>query len=397
MSRGALAVLARLAGAKRVPPAALYGCAWPGRLQRLGQLAFTAVQWCVYRRSALVFTGAGLPAAKGALHVQGTLRLQDWLQGAYVMGGAERTRLAHALKLDADPAPDFYLADADVLVVLGQRNGHPAVVHVSDDAERLQRYSHCASMARDQLASVGLGQLVPAMLYRGPVLDLQMLAQERLVGRTVRAGDLSAEELNLYVQAALRPLQRLAAGASLSVEGADSAVLAELPSALEPFRSLDAATRVAFAALRDWPGRWRHPAVLAHGDYWLSNILFAQGATPAVSGLLDWERSRPDACAGYDALHLVMFTFAAWRGCSPLQVLCMVWDGLCEPTLERLLSSVQIGLGLTVDDLRHVAIELWLLHLCRHAVDSPKWDDRRRREWLEDPADSVERWLTARR
>lgn len=396
MSVGSIAVLARLAGARRAPLERLYRDGWPGQVRRAGQLAFSAAQWCWHRRDAMVLTGKGLPAAKGALQVVPTLRLRDWLAGAYVMGGAAPSRLASNLGLDASPAPELYLADADVLVVLGRRDGLPVAVHVVEDAQRLGRYRQCADRARRQLAPAGMEHLVPAVLEQRAVLDLRMLVQQRLDGRIVRPSELLADDLERHVQAALQPLQALAAGACPAAEGADEALLTLELQRLENHPLLAQAVRLPLAAWRDWPGRRLHPAVLAHGDYWFSNLLFAPGAPPQVSGLIDWERSRPKACAGFDALHLVMFSFAAWRGTSPLQMLCMLWDDLCEPVLERLLAQAGQASGLGLEDLRYVALLIWLLHLSRHAADLPGWSAEHRRDWFDQPADSAGRWLARR-
>jgi len=392
MSIGSISVLARLSGAHRSPPKRLYRDGWPGDLQRAGQLAFSATQWCLHRRAAMVLVGAGLPAAKGALRVSSKLGLRDWLSGAYVMSGAAPSRLVMHLGLDASPAPELYLADADVLVVLGCRQGMQVVVHVAEDAQRLDRYRRCADRARQQLASAALGHLVPAVVEQRAVLDLAILVQQRLVGRTVRPSGLSADELEQYVKAALQPVRALAVGSRATVAGADDILLNNELNWLEFDPQLGAAVRRPLAALRAWPGRRQHPAVLAHGDYWFSNLLFEPGS-PQLSGLIDWERSRPDAVAGFDALHLVMFSFSAWRGTSPLQVLCMLWDDLCEPVLERLLAYAGQATDLSTEDLRHVALLIWLLHLSRHGLQVRDWTDARRRDWLEEPADSAQRWL----
>ena len=395
MSIGSISILARLSGAHREPPKRLYRDGWPGDLQRAGQLAFSATQWCLYRREAMVLVGTGLPAAKGTLRLSSTLGLRDWLSGAYVMGGGAPSRLATHLGLDASPAPELYLADADVLIVLGCRLGMPVVVHVTEDAQRLDRYRQCADRARQQLAVAALGHLVPAVIEQRSVLDLTMLVQHRLIGQTVRPSGLSADELERYVNAALQPVRALAAGSRQSVDGADDYLLNHELSWLEHDPQLGPAVRRALTALRAWPGRRQHPAVLAHGDYWFSNLLFEPGSSQ-VSGLIDWERSRPDAVAGFDALHLVMFSFAAWRGTSPLQVLCMLWDDLCEPVLERMLTLASLTTGLSIEDLRYVALLIWLLHLSRHGLQMHEWTDARRRDWFDEPADSAQRWLARR-
>jgi hypothetical protein len=392
MSIGSLSVLARLAGAGRSPSPHLYRDGWPGQLRRAGQLAFSAAQWSLHRRDAMILLGKNLPAAHGLLQVASKLRLRDWLSGAYVMGGASPSRLASNLGLDASPAPGLYLADADVLVVLGCRQGAPVVIHVAQDAQRVNRYRQSADQARQQLASAALSHLVPAVMEQRTVLDLTMLVQQRLVGQTLRPSDLSAEQLERYVNAALQPLRALALGSSVAAEGADHGLVSQELNWLESHPQLGAAVRRPLAALRDWPGRRQHPAVLAHGDYCFPNLLFEPGS-PRLAGLIDWERSRPRACAGFDALYLVLFCFSAWRGGSPMRVLCMLWDNLCEPVLERLLAEAGLATGLDIEDLRHVGLLIWLLHLSRHGPQMQDWSDAHRRDWLAEPADSAQRWL----
>ncbi len=299
------------------------------------------------------------------------------------MGGASPSRLASNLGLDASPAPGLYLADADVLVVLGCRQGVPVVIHVAQDAQRVNRYRQSADQARQQLASAALSHLVPAVIEQRTVLDLTMLVQQRLVGQTLRPSDLSADELERYVKAALQPLRALALGSSVAAEGADHGLVSQELNWLESHPQLGAAVRRPLAALRDWPGRRQHPAVLAHGDYCFPNLLFEPGS-PRLAGLIDWERSRPRACAGFDALYLVLFCFSAWRGGSPMRVLCMLWDNLCEPVLERLLAEAGQATGLDIEDLRHVAsADLAAAPVPARPADMQDWSDAHRRDWLD--------------
>jgi hypothetical protein len=376
-----------------VPLKQLYRDGWPGQLRRAGQLAFSAAQWCLHRGEVMILTGKGLPGAKGSLTVSSRLGVREWLSGAYVIGGATPSRLTSNLNLDAVPVPELYLAESDVLVVLGHRQGDPVVVHVVDDAERLDRYWLHADRARRHLEPAGFGHLVPPVLEQRAVLGMSMLVQKRLRGHIVRSSDLSADELEQHVVAALQPLRALAAGAHVSPAGADDALLNNELMRLAVNPRIAEAVRLPLAALREWSGRWQHPAVLAHGDYWFSNLLFAAGSPPQLTGMIDWERSRPDACAGFDALHLVMFSFSAWRGTTPMQMLCMLWDDVLEPVLERLVAEAGQATGLDIEDLRYVALLIWLLHLSRYAGDMPTWSDARCRDWLEEPADSAQRWL----
>jgi hypothetical protein len=393
MSAGSLKVLGRLVDARRLPPRVLYSDGWPGRIRRVAQLMFNGGQWAMSQSYALVLNGSGLPAATGRVHVLATLELAAWRRGACVMRGARLSRLCERLGLDASPEPSFYLADADVLVVFGRRATSDVVVHVCHDADRLVRYRQHAEAAARLLKPQGLADIVPAVIEQREVLGMHMLVQQRLSGQTVRPNALSAQALHEHVEAALQPLRALSVAALPAIEGADHSVLHDLQSTLGQDPTLRDEFRAPFEALRAWQGRWTQPAVLVHGDYWLANILFSEGPAPTVSAVLDWERARPEACAGFDAVHLVMFAFAHWRGCPELQVLSMLWDDMCEPVLERLLDRVCQVLSLTREDLRHVALLVWLLHLYRFSNDLTTWNAERRRDWLEEPSRAANAWL----
>jgi hypothetical protein len=396
MSVGALRLIGRLAGATTLPPAGLYSDTWPGRARRVLQLGYHGLQWLrwrVDRGDAMVLAGHGLPAAKGPLELKQSITWRDWADGACVLRGASLESLAHRLGLDARPAPTLYCADADVLVVTGFHAQAPVVVHVCADAPRLARYAERATAARARLGTVGLADLVPEVFAQVPVLDVAMLTQARLPGHAVLAGALSADELRDHLAAALQPLRALQSAAASAPMAADESRIARLAADLNTIVEWRGVVEAPLAALLTWPGRRRLPAVLAHGDYWLSNLLFEQGR---LTGVVDWERSRCDAVAGFDAFHLVAFSFAQWRGCPPLDVPCMLWDDVAEPVLERLFALIAAQLGLDRDDLCHIALLWWLMHLQHHAADRHQWGATRCREWLDGPARSAAGWLARR-
>jgi Ser/Thr protein kinase RdoA (MazF antagonist) len=146
-------------------------------------------------------------------------------------------------------------------------------------------------------------------------------------------------------------------------------------------------------ALRAWDGRWRLPAVLAHGDYCMTNVLFSDGPEQKVCAVLDWERARLNACSGFDALYFVVFSYAHWRKSTVMRVLCDLWRGACDAQLEHLLGIVRASLGLSTSDLRHIALAIWLRHLHQHASNMERWSAQRRHDWLDEPARCAREWL----
>jgi aminoglycoside phosphotransferase (APT) family kinase protein len=396
MSAGALRLIARLAGGVP-PPAALYPDRWPGKLLRGAQLAYQGWQWArwsIAGGNALLLAGDGLPAAKGPLHILDHLDGPAWRAGASVLRGACIDRVRERLRLDPQGALDLYAADEDVLVVAGHRDGRQIIVHVSDDGVRLERYAERLQCARAHFRPLQLADLLPELVEQQRSTDgVAILVQQRLAGATVDAATLSADQLRAHVVAALGPLRALQqAGARPTGSGTfDSPLFAALEQTLIAVPDWRDAVAMPLAALRSWMNRSSLAPVLVHGDYWLANLLFDEEAQ--LRGIIDWERSRERATPGYDAVHMVVHAFARWRGCPEWQVPCMLWDDHCEPVLERLFALVADTLGLSREDLRHVALLAWLAHLHQHAGTRASWGAERHRDWLVEPARSARRWL----
>jgi hypothetical protein len=391
MSGGSLVTLARLSEARRVPTS-LYRDGWPNAWRRAAQLAFAASQWLFFKRTGWVLYGERLPAAAGKVEIRSTLVFREWLTGAYVMRNAQLTKLNEKLGLDV-AGSELYLASADVLVVFGRRNGTPVVVHISADSPRLKRYCDHSEEARRQLGAHGMSEIIPMVLEQRPILDLQMITQKWLRGSKLLTARFSFDEESQLVDAALRPLHALAHSGRHDSAGADSELIASLLKTLGQHCEIGAMVAGPLEALRNWDGRWRLPAVLAHGDYCLTNVLYSEGSDPTVCALVDWEGARFNACAGFDALYFVVFSYAHWRRSTVMGALCDLWQDACDPQLERLLAKIKLTLGLTSDDLRHVALMIWLRHLHQHAPDIAEWSAQRRREWLEEPARCAGQWL----
>jgi hypothetical protein len=392
MSAGALRLIARLAGGVP-PPAALYPDRWPARLLRGAQLAYQGWQWArwsVAGGNAMLLAGDGMPAAKGPLKVLDYLDGPAWRSGAIVLRGARIDRVRERLRLDPERPLELYAADSDVLVVAGERNGRRVIVHASDDMDRLERYAERLQCAHKHFRPLQLAGLLPEIVDQGLGTDgVGILVQQRLAGAAVDAATLSAD----HVAAALGPLRALQQAGTPSTRSGtfDDPLLAALERTVPAVPEWRDDVAMPLAALRAWAAHRSLAPVLAHGDYWLANLLFDGDAQ--LRGIIDWERSRERATAGYDAVHLVVHAFARWRGCPEWQVPCMLWDDHCEPVLERLFSLVSYTLDLSRGDLRHVALLAWLAHLHQQADTRDIWTAERRRDWLAEPARSARRWL----
>jgi hypothetical protein len=95
-----------------------------------------------------------------------------------------------------------------------------------------------------------------------------------------------------------------------------------------------------------------------HGDYWLNNILFSKGH---VTGIVDWDRTRANGCAGIDALHLAFMSYAMWSGIPVSELLADVCtDNWHFPWLSSYCALIEEAFSLSSNDLRYLAILLWL-------------------------------------
>lgn len=398
MSLESLHLVSHLAGARAGPPAVLYADEWPGTWRRLAQRVYQAGLWlrCLAPGSgALMLRGPGLPAGKGPITAVPFAAPWNWPQPVVVLPGGDWSHLLAALNLDAEPRPELLLADHGVVVGLGCSDGVPTVVHACADEGRLLRYAGKAGMARKALATGRVEHLVPAMFGIAKGNRHACLAQQRMRGRSVRAKGLPASELERVVKAALAPLSAISRSGELQVGGADAPWIEAVQTSLSGIADWAPWLRHPLAALPRLGVRHRAPAVFVHGDYWLSNLLFEPDAG-AVSAILDWERARSAGLSGFDALYVVVFAFSAWRGCAPLQVPAMIWDDLCEPTLDRLLDAAQSAVGLSRQQMAEVALAFWLGHLYLHQAERHRWSAQRHADWLIEPGRAAARWLVAR-
>jgi hypothetical protein len=108
--------------------------------------------------------------------------------------------------------------------------------------------------------------------------------------------------------------------------------------------------------------------------------------TGSVSGIVDWEWSRQNACAGFDAVHL-----AAWAASDYYKRdLSNVLVALAEtrdvpPPVWQFLENIFPSLDLAMEDLPHLAKLVWLHVLFRSGV----WTEPPTDEWMNQFADGM--------
>ncbi len=393
MSREAIAHLVRLTGAARVPTASLYDGNWPGPLRRCRQIAVNGFEWFRSGGTFVALHGRGVPAAVGPARADGVLSMRSLMNGSYVLRGAQLAGLAQRLAVDTCTHFELFLATEDVLVVFGRRSGLELVIHVSAMADHLDRHRQGLERARESFARYYVAKLIPQVLEMRLIERAQALVQERIAGRIVDPVELSERELEAHIEAALQPLLHLRAAACSCATGVEHDVITDRLRELEEHPTLGTCVSRPLSVLRAWIGSRHHDGVFAHGDYWFRNLLFAEDGSARVVGIVDWERFRNNALVGSDALYLLAFSLAQWRSCDVFQVLCDIWDDAYNPLLARLVRRVCGALEISVDDLRHVAILMWLMHLRLRVPTMVDWPAGRFGKWVTAPADSVARWL----
>ena len=393
MKNTGLLKLARLSGARSLPPLYLYDGEWPRFGRQLLQVFYSFAQWLLGAGRVLYLSGPEMRAGRGHLALTNKTSLRGIMRGGCVLRGGTLQRLASELGLLPSAPVTAYLADANVLVVLGEAASGPVVVHVADEQMRVGRYLDGCEHGRAALKPYGHEHLVPTILRTHEHSVGYMLTQRRIDGYYLAStSSLSAEKLVAHVHAAFEPLMCLEIPRQDGDQLADAALHQELMAALSASNSLFALTAPVLEALNRLTLRKKRVAVLAHGDYWMANLLFTEHPTVQLRGILDWERIRLGATVGADAMHLLMFSYAQWKGCSEAKVLCMILDDIEEPTLCRLLDMLKELFNLDQVDIYGLAAQAWVMFVARYVSLMPTWTEAKRDDWLVSGARSAIRW-----
>lgn len=134
------------------------------------------------------------------------------------------------------------------------------------------------------------------------------------------------------------------------------------------------------AALADWTGH----AGAIHGDYWLGNLLFAEGGTvgETPAGIVDWDAWAPLELPLHDILHLLLHTrgLRTRRELGDLVVRQLrgpEWTSQERQVLDRWdMGNPSGSLGE-----RHALLLYWLRQTAMHARQQPRQVGYRYRLW----------------
>lgn len=226
----------------------------------------------------------------------------EWLRRAVVDGV-----WVHARRPDAPASPLDRIHRELRLEVVGPprlvTGGGVLQAVVTGDVPALLRVG-VAGTGADPSAAVDVlevlapvpGVPAPRLLGHGELDDLAWTLEEQLPGHAPRR--LSRSVVHDVVAA----LGAMPVGTRpASVRPTASALARVLPGRAGRLDDVATAVDAALAGL---------PAVRAHGDLWLRNLLVHGGR---LSGIVDWDGSRPDGVPGVDLLHLVATDLRARR------------------------------------------------------------------------------------
>ena len=252
--------------------------------------------------------------------------------------------------VDQDHALTLRCTFSGLAICFGHCHGRDVVVHASmdRDATWVCRQVNGAKIGREVL-----GELVPE------IIDAQQgrFMTERMPGATNSPWNLTEPQLQAGIIAALEPLKRIY-DLGHCTGHADDELLEDLRRYVR--QSPDQALlQPALDLLQQWD-RKHIRTVVVHGDYWLNNILFSDGH---ISAVLDWDRCRPEGCAGIDALHLGFMSYAMWSDIPVSELLSGIFTERWRfPWLSHYCGLVREMFSLDGNDLKHLAILLWLTY-----------------------------------
>lgn len=394
MQQSALSKLSILSGSRAKPPDILYNQRWPTRFRRILQILYNTFQLATDRNTFLCVEGERVVAGLGCVKLTQTRSIKTIIDGACILPGASTRQLADSLQLLSLSPPVAYLADGDVLIVLGESSSGPTVVHITEDFELIERHIKGSALAHQMLHMHGAQRIAPRILWSHTHPIGHILAQERLCGLTVTPSDLDAKQLLQHFRAALTPLTYLTRSRNGTSPLPDGKLIDQSLASLSASSEALSLVTPFITPLKLWLSRQKSVAAIAHGDYWFQNILFDYSPLPYVSGLIDWERSREYATAGTDGMHLLMFAFSHWRGCQEPAVLAMIWSGIHEPTLQALITELAQHSGIPEDELGYLALQVWIMHLARNASLITHWSQKKRESWLHATSQAASRWIS---
>ena len=381
----ALTVNAVLTLALAVPFLHAFGVVGPGLawLAGLSVAAGVLVVAHARRRLGLAARGEDLRARLGTAVNGGRAR------------AAQGARLADeilATMPEADAAWETWAArtDSDVVVrFAGPRPEARLVVKIAwspAGAAALAKQRDALAALRTAPALGALAAVLPRELAAGDAQGHPWVVEHALAGVDARrwTRDATIERALEATARGVAPLHT-ATGAMRTMNGTLlDALIDERLAHLDRVRGPHQGLRRLRAELREALDGRDMLVARSHGDLWLGNALLAPDAS-ALTGLVDWEASRPADLPGVDLAHLVISTRTLVRGASLGRVVQRLLSGAepLSPLEERLLAPHTAPGGPGV---RELVLLGWLQHAAQRLTQS---ELHRHGLWLRRTVDPV--------
>lgn len=339
--------------------------------KRLCQIAFGYMRLASIRlsgRAAAILYGPNLSNAAGWVRVipsprwRKELSPSEWKQAFIPVplqaGGPPSVLTA----LGLDPADEFValINQNGQLVIRGMWRGKPCVMHYGANATGRQCVQRHRRGAEEALSTMGeaIGELIPDFWFESDSHDAYAYVERRVDGAIVDIAGLTEADLTRFVALALKPLQLVHDRAVSNGRTANDAFIGELSPLSSIVPHARSEVDAGLELLRQWVGTRRPLAVPAHGDYAPRN-LFVDG--DKVTGIIDWEWFWVDGVAGFDALKLALEVEALKRRTDVTEVIAkFLANSPMGGEFDRRIGLVGTLFGLSSEDLRHLAVLIWL-------------------------------------
>ncbi len=317
-----------------------------------------------YGVGPVAVTSAGIAGgALGAL-----LRKQP-----FVLAAGSTDRLSEALGIDRAERFDGLISPVAGIILFAESDGRAVVAHLAADApsaERLKRHDAALRWISAHRADTAWGQLTAEPVALRETADHTVFVQSRLPGRTVEISRLDDHAMLALLRIACKPLLAVHRAALRHGQKADFGPMFERVSDLPKiYPQARAELAPALNALWAWAGHTSLPAVPLHGDYKIGNLLF-HDQPRRLSGIVDWDNFRPADLPLMDALNLVVNLRAKRDAVHYGTALTECWDLKSRtPLMSAYLDHLLAETGVTEEDMRHIAMALWLRYLWEAEAD----------------------------
>lgn len=385
-----------IAGSQVSVPRAGYHRTAPTRWGRLAQVGKGAlgILASAGRRSTLI-SGRNIAYRGGEIEYFADDKLNHWrsykkvTQPFFVVpGGTPANAIAQMTGCDPRPAPRLFISKRHCnVVVIANWDGAPAIVHYGACEDAIAEIDR---MARGQDIAASYPEirhlLAKILAHRDLAGGAVVVAQSRISADPSRFSWRKIDAIT-ELWLARKPLSR--AGGSVPVPMHD-----RLNRVCEFFGAYKDMLLPARDVLEDWYETVRLPGELAHGDFWLGNVLFKGNS---VAGIIDWEWAREDGIRLVDILHMLIFSPAMEHDTSFPLALRRLWaNDIDDVELSGRLDRIFDHYAMSRDDVKFLGLVLWFDILWQRAVRGSVFSG----EWLDDMIPQsvpvIRRWLDRR-